>query len=411
MLVAAMRMAAVPTPRRVGENEGTSCGDLLVCQPPTMTDDDTAIPDLEHVRGSVRAICKRFPTVYWRETDAARAFPRDFVDAVAEAGYFGALIPAADGGLDAGPEVASVVVEEINRTGGDSAIINAQMAICGTLVRHGSPDQKARYLPGIARGTTRMLTVAATEPDSGADMTHLKSTGRRRGNSWVLNAQKVLVSLVDYTDLLLLLVTTEEGPTLFLLPLADYRQRVETHPIDLLANRHTVTLFIDDLEVSDELRLGPVGQGLKCLMGGFEVRRVLAAAESVGNARFFLDRSLEHAKVRVTFGRPIGQNQGVQYPLAQAYAHVEAADLMRWDALRCIRAGSPEAHGRSALAKILASEAAWEASRAALTTFGGWGLASEYDIERKLRDAAVFVFNNMLLSLVAERVLGLPKAF
>ncbi len=377
-------------------------------QAPTSPDDAS---DLAQVRASVRDLCRRFPPDYWRETDASRAFPQAFFDTMVEAGYFGALIPAAHDGLDAGPEVASVVVEEINRTGGDSAVINAQMAICGTLVRHGTSEQKAAYLPGIASGTTRMLTVAATEPDSGADMSHLRSTGQRRGDDWVLSAQKVLVSLVDHTDLLLLLVNTEQGPTLFLLPMAEFRHRIETHPIELIANRHTATLFIDDLVVSDAMRLGPVGEGLKCLMSGFTVRRVLAAAESIGNARFFLDRSLDHAKVRVTFGRFIGQNQGVQYPLAQAYGHVEAADLMRWDALRCIRTRAPEAQGRSALAKILASEAAWEAGRAALTTFGGWGLASEYHVERKLRDASVFVFNNMLLSVVAERLLELPKAF
>jgi acyl-CoA dehydrogenase len=380
-----------------------------------MTDHTPAAPDdaadLEQVRTSVRDLCKRFPPDYWRETDASRTFPQAFFDAMATAGYFGALIPPADGGLDAGPAVASVVVEEINRTGGDSAVINAQMAICGTLVRHGTPEQKSAHLPGIAQGTTRMLTVAATEPDSGADMSHLTSTGKRRGDDWVLSAQKVLVSLVDHSDLMLLLVNTEDGPTLFLLPMAEFRNRIESHPIDLVANRHTVTLFIDDLVVGDATRLGPVGKGLKCLMDGFAVRRVLAAAESIGNGRFFLDRSLEHAKMRVTFGRFIGQNQGVQYPLAQAHAHVEAADLMRWDALRCIRDRTPEAQGRSALAKILASEAAWEAGRAALTTFGGWGLAGEYHIERKLRDATVFVFNNMLLSVVAERELGLPKAF
>ena len=382
---------------------------------PPMTDPAPAAPgdasQLEQVRASVRALCRRFPPEYWREADASRAFPEAFFEAMAEAGYFGALIPSADGGLDAGPAVASVVVEEINRAGGDSAVVNAQMAICGTLLRHGTPAQKSAHLPGIASGTTRMLTVAATEPDSGADMTHLISTGRRRGNEWVLSAQKVLVSLVEHTDLLLLLVNSDDGPTLFLLPVAECRHHLESHPIDLIANRHTATLFIDDLVVSDDVRLGPVGEGLKCLMSGFALRRVLAAAESIGNARFFLDRSLEHAKLRVTFGRCIGQNQGVQYPLAQAYARLEAADLMRWDALRCIQSRSEEAQGRSALAKILASEAAWEAGRAALTTFGGWGLASEYHIERKLRDATVFVFNNMLLSLVAERVLGLPKAF
>jgi acyl-CoA dehydrogenase len=376
----------------------------------TATDIDLDL-DLDQVRESVQKICRRFGVEYWREKDRTHAYPGEFMQTMGEAGYFGTLIPTGHGGLDAGPEVASVVVEEINRAGGDAATVNAQLAICGTLVRHGSEAQKARYLPGIASADIRLLTVAATEPDSGADMTHLKSTARRDADSWILNAHKVLVSLAEQTDLTILLVTTSEGPTLFLLPMAEFKDRVELHPIELIANRHTTTMFIDELRVSDEIRLGPVGRGLECLMSGFAVRRVLAAAESLGNARFFLDRSLEHAKVRRTFGRFIGQNQGVQYPLAQAYARIEAADLMRWDALRLVRERHADAQGRAALAKILASEAAWEAGRAALTTFGGWALAGEYHLERKLREATVFVFNNMLLSIVAERSLGLPKAF
>jgi acyl-CoA dehydrogenase len=240
-------------------------------------------------------------------------------------------------------------------------------------------------------------------------MSHLDSFARPDGDHWVIDARKVLISLVEYTDLMILLVRTDRGPTLFLLDLRELGDKVETHPVPLIANRLTTTLFIDELRVPDRARLGPIGGGLKSLMQGFAVRRVLAASESIGNARFFLDRSIEHAKTRVTFDRPIGKNQGVQYPLTQAYAKTEAADLMRWDALRLIEQ-KRDAFGRSALAKVLASEAAWEAGRAALTTFGGWGLATEYDVERKLRDATVFVFNNMLLSYIAERVLGLPKA-
>lgn len=365
---------------------------------------------LHAVRATVRTICERFGLDYWRQTDRVRSYPDAFMATVGEAGLLGSLIPEAYEGTEAGPAVASVIVEEINRYGGDAAIVNAQMAICGTLVRHGSETQKRTYLPGIARGTLRMLTVAATEPDSGADMSRLDSKAQREADGWRVNANKILISLAEYTDLLLLLVRTTDGPTLFLLELEKIRPQVEIHPIELIANRHTTTLSLDDLLVPDSCRLGEVGAGLRCLMDGFAVRRILAAAESIGNARFFLDRSLEHAKVRRTFGRLIGQNQGVQYPIAAAYTKLEAADLMRWDALGSL--GDPKRAGaRSAMAKILASEAAWEASRVALTTFGGWGLASEYHIERKLRDASVFVFNNMLLSYVAEKVLGMPKAF
>ncbi len=374
-----------------------------------MTDGVTTGEHAE-VRRSIRAICKRFDVDYWRRIDEQKGYPEELMKTVGEAGYFGTLIAPAYGGLGLGAGVASIVVEEINRSGGDAAIVNAQMAICSTLERVGTEEQKQRYLPRVATGECKFLTVAATEPDSGADMSHLLSTGKRDGGDWILDAKKVLISLADVADVMILLVSTEEGPTTFLLEMADVRPHAEIRPIDLIANRMTTTLFIDGLRVPDAARLGPPGGGLRGLMGGFATRRVLAAAESIGNARFFLDRSLEHAKTRSTFGRLIGSNQGVQYPLAQVYGRTEAADLMRWDAVRLIDA-KQEAGDRSALAKVLASEAAWEAGRAALTTFGGWGLASEYHVERKLRDAMVFVFNNMLLTYIAERVLGLPKAF
>jgi acyl-CoA dehydrogenase len=366
-------------------------------------------PDLLPVRDSLRRILSRFGPDYWRTCDTHRAFPTDFMAVMAEAGYLGVLIPEAHGGLELGPSVASLIVEEINQSGGDGAVVNAQMAICGTVVRDGTDEQRA-HLPGIANGSTRLLTVAATEPDSGADMSRLESVAKRQGDDWIIDARKVFISLAEHTDLMILLVRTEDGPTLFLLDLRELGKSVEIRPVDLIANRLTTMLFIDGLRVPDRLRLGPVGGGLRCLMKGFAPRRVLAAAESIGNARFFLSRSVAHAIERRTFDRPIGQNQGVQYPIAQAYAKVEAADLMRWDAVRRLESGQ-DAGGRSALAKILASEAAWESARAALTTFGGWGLASEVHVERKLRDATIFVFNNMLLSYVAEKVLGMPKAF
>jgi acyl-CoA dehydrogenase len=368
------------------------------------------VAEHDEVRRSIRAICQRFDGDYWRRIDAQRLYPEEFMHVVGEAGYFGTLIAPEYGGLGLGVGVASIVVEEINRSGGDAAIVNAQMAICGTLERAGTEEQKRRYLPGVATGAVKFLTVAATEPDSGADMSSLQSTARRDGSDWIIDARKVLISLAEQADVMILLVKTEEGATTFLLEMKEIRPHVEIRPIELIANRLTTTLFIDGLRVPDSARLGPAGGGLKGLMGGFAPRRVLAASESIGNARFFIERSLEHAKTRRTFDRFIGENQGVQYPLAQVYARTEAADLMRWDAVKLIEA-KKDAGGRSALAKVLASEAAWEAARAALTTFGGWGLSAEYHVERKLRDATVFVFNNMLWSYVAERVLGLPKAF
>lgn len=365
--------------------------------------------ELRHVGDAVDRIMRQFDASYWRECDEKRAFADAFFHTMAEAGYLGSLIPRELGGLGLGPEVASVVVERINCAGGDASTVNAQMSICGVLVREGTPEQRA-HLPHIADGSVRLLSVAATEPDSGADMSQLDSVAVRSGNDWVITAKKVFVSMAQHTDLFVLLVRTTEGPTLFLLDRRRLGDQIEIRPVQMITNRLTTMLFIDELPVADSCRVGPVGGGLACLMKGFAVRRVLAASESIGNARFFLSRSVQHASQRRTFNRLIGQNQGVQYPIAQAYTKLEGADLMRWDALRYMQHGK-HAHARAALAKILASEAAWESARAALTAFGGWGLASEVHVERKLRDATIFVFNNMLLSYVAERVLGLPKAF
>ncbi|MGD8317910.1 MAG: acyl-CoA dehydrogenase family protein [Myxococcales bacterium] len=362
----------------------------------------------DEVRSALGPTLQRFGPDYWRAQDAAKSFPSEFFETIGEAGYFGTFIPEAYGGLDAGPRVASVLVEEINRAGGDAAAVNAQMSICRTLVLHGTEEQKKRYLPGVASGAVRFLTVAATEPDSGANMDELASTARRDGSDWVLDASKVLISLAEHTRLMILLARAEEGTTLFLLDLEEVGDRVQMHPIPLVAHRMTSSLFIDELRVSDSHRIGPPGQGLSCLMKGFVIRRVLAASEAIGNARFLLDQSLEYAKTRKTFGQLIGVNQGIQYPLVQAYAHVEAADLVRWDVLDRVDRGE-DAVVRSAMAKVLASEAAWETTRAALTTFGGWGLASEYHVERKLREGTVYVFNNLLMNLIADRGLGLPK--
>lgn len=367
-------------------------------------------PELLAIRAQVRRLMESFGAEYFRKSDLARTFPDEFFRAVAAQDYFGTLLPTRYGGSGAGPAAASVIVEEINRAGGDASAINAQMAICGTLLRDGSEAQRLLYLPGIARGEIRCLGVAATEPDSGADMAALKSTARRDGGDWIIDAQKVFISLAEHTRLLLLLVQCEDGPVLFLLDREEVGDGIELEPVEMIVNRLTTSLFIDGLRVPDSSRVGAPGAGLSCLMKGFAARRILAAAECIGNARFLLDRSIAHAKERITFERPIGANQGVQYPIAQAYARVEAADLMRWDALRELMDGR-DAGARSAMARLVASEACADAGRAALTTFGGWALASELHVERKLRESLVFGFNNMLWSYLAERVLGLPKAF
>ncbi len=376
-------------------------------RPPALTTDS---PELITLRDEVRRVMQRFDADYWRTVDSERVFPEAFFKAMGEQGYFGTLLPERYEGSDAGPAAASVIIEEVNRSGGDATTLNAQMAICGTLLRDGSDAQRERYLADIARGTKRCLGVAATEPDSGADMRSLKSRARRDGDDWILDANKVFISLAEHTDLMFLLLQADEGPTVFLLDMDEVGEHVERQPVPMVVNRLTTSLFVDGLRVPDSARLGPVGGGLSCLMKGFAPRRIFAAAESLGNARFLLDLSVAHAKERVTFNRPIGSNQGVQYPLTQAHARVEAADLMRWDALRVLQLGQ-DAGPRSAMAKVLASEACWEVGRAAMTAFGGWALASEMHVERKIRESMVFVFNNMLWSYLSERELGLPKAF
>ncbi len=349
---------------------------------------------------------KQFGPDYWREIDEQRAFPARFFEVMGDAGYFGTLVPEELGGNGAGPLAASAIIEEINRQGGDAAAINAQMTICNVLLRHGSSEQKS-YLAAIADGSLRCLGVAATEADSGANMTQLQSVARRDADAWILSAKKMFISMAEHTQLMFVLVQAETGPTLFLIDRQAAGAAIEIRPMPMIVNRMTTTVFIDDLRVPDTARVGPIGKGLECLMGGFALRRIFAAAEALGHARFLLDRSLEHARTREANGHPIGQNQGVQYPLTQAYAKIEAADLMRQDALRQLLSNE-DAGGRSALAKILASEAAWETTRAAMTAFGGWALTNEMHIERKLRESTVFVFNNLLLNYVAQRVLKLP---
>lgn len=399
-------MSSPVSPTPTPTSTSTSSAASPVAAVPDAVDPDA----IEGARQSVRKLMGGFGPDYWAQQDRSRAFPTAFFEAAGEAGFFGTLIPEAYGGAGAGVALASVVVEEVNRAGGDSAALNAQMSICGTVARSGNEAQRA-LLPAVARGEVKLLTVAATEPDSGTDMSALQSTAKRDGDTWVVDAKKVFISMAEHTDWMLLLVRAAEGPTLFLLKPGELGAAMEVRPVEMVTNRMTTMLYLDGARVPDSARVGEVGKGLECLMQGFVPRRILAAAECLGNARFLLDVSLPHARERVTFDRPIGQNQGVQYPLAQAYTKVEAADLMRWDAVAAAGRDDPGAGGRSAMAKVLASEAAWETARVAMATFGGWGLASEYHIERKLRDSTVYIFNNMLLSYISQRVLDLPKSF
>ena len=376
------------------------------------------------LRAAVRDLCSRFPDEYWRDIDLRLDYPKAFVDALTEAGYLAALVPEEYGGSGLGVTDASIILEEVNRSGGNSGACHAQMYIMGTLLRHGSEEQKRRYLPKIATGELRLQAFAVTEPTTGTDTTKLKTTAVRQGDRYIVNGQKVFISRVEQSDLMMLLARTtpfekvakkSQGLSVFLV---DLRQAighgVAVRPIHTMMNHHTNELFIDNLEVPAENLIGEEGNGFRYIIDGMNAERILIAAECIGDGYWFVDRARTYAKDRVVFDRPIGQNQGVAFPIARAYVNVRAADLMRYDA--AAKFDRSEACGAEAnMAKLLAADASWEAANAALQTYGGFGFASEYDIERKFRETRLMqvapISTNLILSFVAEHVLGLPRSF
>ena len=376
------------------------------------------------LRAAVRDLCSRFPDEYWRDIDLRLDYPKAFVDALTEAGYLAALVPEEYGGSGLGVTDASIILEEVNRSGGNSGACHAQMYIMGTLLRHGSEEQKRRYLPKIATGELRLQAFAVTEPTTGTDTTKLKTTAVRQGDRYIVNGQKVFISRVEQSDLMMLLARTtpfekvakkSQGLSVFLV---DLRQAighgVAVRPIHTMMNHHTNELFIDNLEVPAENLIGEEGNGFRYIIDGMNAERILIAAECIGDGYWFVDRARTYAKDRVVFDRPIGQNQGVAFPIARAYVNVRAADLMRYDAAAKFDRG--EACGAEAnMAKLLAADASWEAANAALQTYGGFGFASEYDVERKFRETRLMqvapISTNLILSFVAEHVLGLPRSF
>ncbi len=402
---------------------GVGSGGILCWphHPMTLMDRPAMSTSFQDIRDAVRALCASFPPEYHRKVDEKRGYPQEFVEALTKAGWLAAMIPDDYGGPGQGLTEASVIMEEINRAGGNSGACHGQMYNMGTLLRHGSAEQKARYLPPIASGELRLQSMGVTEPGTGTDTTRIKTTAIRKGDRYIVNGQKVWISRVQHSDLMILLARTTPldqvrkkslGMSIFIVDLKDaIGSGMAVKPIMNMVNHETNELFFDNLEIPAENLIGEEGMGFRYILDGLNAERTLIAAECIGDGHWFIDKVTEYAKEREVFGRPIGQNQGVQFPIAEAKIELEAADLMRWDALRLIKQDSPEANGRSALAKILASEAGWETARAALTTFGGWGLANEYHVERKLRESTVFVFNNLLLSDVAQRVVGLPKAY
>ena len=384
----------------------------------------SAIELHQDLRAGVRDLCKIFPDSYWRDLDARREYPDAFVKALTNAGYLAALIPEEFGGSGLGVSEASVILEEINRAGGNSGACHAQMYTMGTLLRHGSDEQKRRYLPGIATGELRLQAFGVSEPTTGSDTTQLKTTAVRNGDKYVVRGQKIWISRAEHSDLLLLVVRTTplaeikkrtDGLSILLV---DLRQSIghglTIRPIRTMMNHATTELFFDDLEVPADALVGDEGKGFRYLIDGLNAERILIAAECIGDGRWFIDRATKYANDRVVFGRPIGQNQGVQFPIARAHVNIEAADLMRIRAADLFDKGEP-CGAEANMAKLLAADASWEAANVAVQTHGGFGFAEDYDIERKFRETRLYqvapISTNLILTYVAEHVLGLPRSY
>ena len=379
--------------------------------------------DQEAIRAAVAEICVGFPDEYWREADAGGDYPQEFVAALTEGGWLSILIPEEYGGAGLGMTEAAIVLEEINRSGGNGTACHAQMYTMGTLLRHGSEEQKQRYLPEIAQGRLRLQAFAVTEPTTGSDTTRLATRAERHGDGYVVHGQKTFISRVRQSDLMLLLARTtplEEsedrtrGISVFLVDLREAGDAVEVRPLDTMLNHHTCELFLDGLELPAESLIGEEGMGFRYILDGMNAERILVASEAIGDGRWFVARGSRYASEREVFGRMIGSNQGVQFPLAQAHAEVEAASLLRFQAASLFDRGEP-CGPQANMAKMLASQASWHAANACMTTYGGYGFAREYDVERKFREAKLLeiapVSNNMILAYVGQRVLGMPRSY
>jgi acyl-CoA dehydrogenase len=376
------------------------------------------------IRDAIRDLCAQYPPDYFRGIDEARGYPEAFVDALTKAGWLAALIPQEYGGSGLGLTEASVIMEEINRAGGNSGACHGQMYNMGTLLRHGSEEQKRAYLPKIASGELRLQSMAVTEPTTGTDTTSLKTVAVRKGDKYVANGQKVWISRIQHSDLMILLARTtpqdkvkkrSEGMSIFLVDLRDaIGHGLTVVPIANMVNHETNELFIDNLEIPAANLIGEEGKGFKYILDGLNAERTLIAAECIGDGYWFIDKVVGYAKERVVFGRAIGQNQGVQFPIARAYVNVEAANLMRYKACELFDAHRP-CGAEANMAKLLAADASWEAANACLQFHGGFGFAAEYDIERKFRETRLYqvapISTNLILAYVGEHVLGLPRSF
>jgi acyl-CoA dehydrogenase len=389
---------------------------------PASTDAENEPGVREELRAGIRALCQTFDDEYWRQVDREHTYPSKFVDALTEAGWLSVLIPTEFGGGGLGVAEACTVIEEINRSGGNSAACHAQMYIMGAVLRHGTPEQKAEYLPKIAAGELRLQAFGVTEPDAGSDSTRISTFARREGDTYVINGRKVWTSRVQHSDLMLLLARTTpladverrgDGLSLFLIDLRDLKG-VTVRPIETMVNHETNEVTFDDVVVPASSLVGTEGRGFRHVLDGMNAERIMIASASIGDAHWFITRASAYASTREVFGRPIGMNQGVAFPLATSYAHLRAAEAIRDGAAAKFDRAEPVGTEAN-LAKYLASEVAWEAANAAMTTFGGYGMAVEYDVERKFREARLYlvapVSNNLVLAHLATHALGLPKSY
>jgi acyl-CoA dehydrogenase len=376
------------------------------------------------MREALRDLCNRFDSAYWQKIDHERGYPETFVTAMTEAGWLAALIPEEYGGSGLGLAEASVIMEEINFSGGNSGSCHGQMYNMGTLLRHGSEAQKKMYLPKIASGELRLQSMAVTEPTTGTDTTKLKTTAVKKGDKYVVNGQKVWISRIQHSDLMILLARTtpinevqrkSEGMSIFIVNLKDaIGKGMEVRPIANMVNHETNEVFFDNLEIPAENLIGTEGQGFKYILDGLNAERVLIAAECIGDAYWFIDRARRYANDRVVFDRPIGKNQGIQFPIADSYIETEAANLMRFKACELFDSHQP-CGPEANMSKYLAAKASWEAANVCLQTHGGFGFANEYDVERKFRETRLYqvapISTNLIYSYIAEHVLGLPRSF
>ena len=378
----------------------------------------------EGLREAVREVCAAFPDEYWRKLDEVREYPEAFVRAMTEAGLLGALIPKEYGGMGLGLRAACAILEEVNMSGGNAGPAHAQMYTMGTLLRHGSREQKEEYLPKVASGELRLQAFGVTEPEAGTDTTHLTTSAVREGDHYVVNGRKIYISRVGHSDLMVLLARTtpleevekrSRGLSVFLVDLREaVKDGLTVKQRRVMMNNETNELLFEDLRIPAHAFVGEEGEGLRYILDGMNAERILIAAECVGDGRFFIEKATERAKEREVFGRPIGQNQGIQFPIAQAYAHVEAADLMMKKAAGLFDAGK-HCGAEANLAKLLAADASWEAANVAVQTFGGYGFDAEYDVERKFRETRLYqvapISTNLILSYIAEHVFRLPRSF